>query len=120
MRIGENPEKQKSKKLSYKLFRVIIPVYIPNEESEYFKNAFFVFKKSIYSLLSTIDLENTNITIINNNCNAETTDFINPLLDSKDIDRHVHCKENYGKIQTILQEARGCCEDYIIMVKMVF
>jgi hypothetical protein len=64
MRIGENPEKQKSKKLSYKLFRVIIPVYIPNEESEYFKNAFFVFKKSIYSLLGTIDVENTNITII--------------------------------------------------------
>ncbi len=116
MRIGENPEKEKSKKIKYKFFRVIVPVYIPEEESEYFNNAFSVFKKSIYSLLNTIDAENTNITIINNNCKKEVTDYINLLLFNKDIDRHIHCKENYGKIQTILQEGRGCYEDFIAII----
>ncbi|MHC0447312.1 glycosyltransferase [Flavobacterium sp. 3-218] len=116
MRIGENPEKKKSKKLKYKFFRVIIPVYIPEEESEYFNSAFSVFKKSIYSLLNTIDVENTNITIINNNCKKEVTDYINLLISNKDIDRHIHCKENYGKVQTILQEARGCYEDFIAII----
>ena len=113
MRIGENPEKKKSKKLKYKIFRVIIPVYIPDDDLEYFNNAFMVFKKSMFSLLNTIDVEKTNISIINNDCKKEVTEYIDYLLANKEIDRHIHCKENYGKIHTILQEARGCYEDYI-------
>lgn len=116
MRIGENPEKQKSRKHRYKPFRVIMPVYIPEDESDYFKDAFAVFKKSIYSLLTTIDTEKTNITIINNDCNKEVTAYINQLLISKSIDRIVHCKENYGKIYTVIQEARGCYEKYVAIV----
>ena len=116
MRIGENPEKKKSKKLKYKIFRVIIPVYIPDDESEYFKNSFSVLKKCIDSLLKTIDVENTNISIINNDSKKEVTDYINLLLLNKDIDRHIHCKENYGKVQTVLQEARGCYEDFIAII----
>ncbi|WP_264553465.1 glycosyltransferase family A protein [Flavobacterium sp. N2038] len=116
MRIGENPEKLNSKKLEYKPFRVIIPVFIPEGNAGYFKDAFSVFEKSIYSLLNTIDAEKTNITIINNNCKKEVTDYINLLLANKEIDKHIHCSENYGKIYTILQEARGCYEDYIAIV----
>ena len=116
MRIGENPEKLNSKKLEYKLYRIIIPVFIPEDNEGYFKDAFSVFEKSIYSLLNTIDTEKTNITIINNNCKKEVTDYINLLLANKEIDRHIHCKENYGKVYTILQEARGCYENYIAIV----
>lgn len=116
MRIGINPEKEKLKKLKYRPFRVIIPIYIPEDNSGYFKNSFAVFEKAIYSLLNTIDTEKTNITIINNNCNKEVTDYINLLVSNKEIDRHVNCKENYGKMYTVLQEARGCYEDYIAIV----
>ncbi|WP_338377969.1 glycosyltransferase family 2 protein [uncultured Flavobacterium sp.] len=116
MRVGINPEKEKSKKLKYKLFRIIIPLYIPENEAAYFNNALQVFQKCMYSLFETIDEEKTNITIINNNCKKDVTDYVNDLLSEKRIDRHVHCKENYGKIYTVIQEARGCYEKYIAIV----
>jgi hypothetical protein len=113
MRIGSNPEKDKFKKIHYKKHRVIIPVYIPNDEDSYFKDLFDVFKESISSLLKTISSNTTAITIINNSCKEEVTTFIDGLLAEKKIDKHVKLASNYGKVYTILSEARGAYEDYI-------
>lgn len=113
MRIGENPEKNRLTKILYKKHRVIIPVYIPDDEETYFNELFSVFKESINSLLKTTSSKNTLITIINNNCKEEVTIFIDKLLSNKKIDKHVKLSVNYGKVYTILSEARASYEDYI-------
>ncbi len=113
MRIGTNPEKDKKIKINYKQHRVIIPVYIPDTEENYFENLFDIFKLSIKSLLNTINLENTAISIINNDSKSEVTAYIDSLLSKKLIDKHIKYKENYGKVFTILSEARASYEDFI-------
>lgn len=113
MRIGINPEKNKKKIIRYKLHRIIIPVYIPTEEKKYFDNLFEVFKISIGSLLKTTSKQFTNITIINNNCNKEVTNYINSLIESNLIDKHIHNSINKGKVNSILSEVRSCHEEVI-------
>lgn len=112
MRIGANPEKKKGIRLHYKKHRVIIPVYIPDVEDAYFMNLFNVFKISMESLLETISTE-TLVTIINNDCKNEVSDYINKLLDEKKIDKHIKLAKNYGKVYTAVAEARASYEDYI-------
>ncbi|WP_196886369.1 glycosyltransferase [Aureivirga sp. CE67] len=113
MRIGVNPEKSKLSEIKYKQHRIIIPVYIPESDEEYFQNLFEVLKVCIESILKTVDLNNTVITIINNNCKVEVTDYIETLLINKYIDKHVKYTENYGKVYTVLAEARASYEDLI-------
>lgn len=113
MRIGFNPEKKKSKEIEYKKHRVIIPVYIPDSDEKYFENLFLIFKASLNSLLKTTDKSLTNITIINNNCKKEITDFIDKLLANKKIDKHVKLSTNYGKVYTILSEVKATYEELI-------
>ncbi|GAA4772131.1 MULTISPECIES: glycosyltransferase family A protein [Flavobacterium] len=113
MRIGTNPEKQKAKQLNYKKHRVIIPVYIPDDAHDYFKNLAEVFYASIQSLLQTIDPKNTAITIINNNSKKEVGAFIEALLLQKRIDKYIVYSENKGKVYSVLQEARSSYEDFI-------
>lgn len=106
MRIGVNPEKKKFGEIIYKKHRVIIPVYIPNSNEKYFDNLLSVFKTSINSLIQTIQHNDTNITIINNDCKKQVTDFIDDLIDENKIDKHVKLSSNYGKIYTILSEVK--------------
>lgn len=113
MRIGSNPEKEKARKLSYKRHRVIIPVYIPDDNHEYFENAVEVFQKCMHSLLQTIDSDKTAITVINNSSKKEITDIIQKLLYQKQIDKQVHYSENKGKVYAVLQEARSCYEEFV-------
>ncbi len=113
MRIGINPEKIKKTKISYKKHRVIIPVYIPNSNEKYFDNLFSVFKISINSLIQTIQHNDTNITIINNDCKKEVTDFIDDLINENKIDKHVKLSLNYGKVYTILSEVKASYERLI-------
>lgn len=113
MRIGHNPEKKKFKEIVYKQHRVIIPVYIPDCNEKYFNNLFSVFKTSIESLLKTTCHSQTNITIINNNSKKEVTDFIDDLLNLKKIDKHVKFSSNYGKVYTVISEAKSSYEQLI-------
>ena len=113
MRIGTNPEKDKYNEINYKDHRVIIPVYVPYSKENYYKNLFEVFKFSILSLLKSINNQQTNITIINNNSNAEVTNYIDNLLSDKKIDKHVKLSSNYGKVFTILSEAKSSFENFI-------
>lgn len=113
MRVIPNPEKFTFSKITYKQHRIIIPVYIPDSDDFYFSNLFEVFKLSIYSLMKTINDVNTSVTIINNNCKKEVTDYIDNLIEEKKIDKHVKLCSNYGKVYTILSEAKGCYEPYV-------
>lgn len=113
MRVIPNPEKFNFSKITYKPHRVIIPVYIPDSDDFYFSSLFDVFKLSVYSLLKTINSLNTSVTIINNNCKKEVTDYIDKLIEEKKIDKQIKLSSNYGKVYTILSEAKGCYEPYI-------
>lgn len=113
MRTGNNPEKEKLKKIPYYNHRIIIPVYIPNSEDSYFNELFDVFKLSLNSLLNTIIPDFTKITIINNNCKLEVTNYIQSLLNKKKIDKHIVFSQNYGKVYPILQEVKMISEPYV-------
>lgn len=113
MRIGVNPEKKKKDKIRIYRHRVIIPVYIPESEELYFKNLFEVLKVSLDSLFKTIDSNETKISIINNSCKSEVTDYLNDLLVNRKIDKHILFAQNYGKIYTVLSEAKASVESYI-------
>lgn len=115
MRIGVNPEKIKKTKISYKNHRVIIPVFIPDNDS-YFDNSLEILKKCIKSLLKTVDVENTNITIINNNSKVEVKEFLLELVKLKKIDKYIESTVNYGKVYSVLAEARASYEPFITIV----
>lgn len=113
MRIGTNPEKEKARKLIYKKHRIIIPVYIPETNHDYFQDSKIVFQKCLKSLLESIDIDKTAITIINNSCSKEVTAYIRDLLSQNMIDKHIEYAENKGKVYAVLQEARASYEEYV-------
>ncbi|MFN0729541.1 hypothetical protein [Polaribacter gochangensis] len=113
MRLGVNPEKNKGSQIKYKTHRIIIPVFIPESDDEYYKNLFDVFKCSVNSLIKTTDKESTVITIINNACKVEVTNYIDELYLSKAIDKHVKYIENLGKLYSVLSEVKGTFEELI-------
>jgi len=113
MRIGVNPEKLKNNKLHYYKHRVIIPIYIPNLEEDYYKNAFEVFQKCIHSLCQTIDKEKTVITVIDNKCHHKISSFMKDLLLQNKINKLVNYQENKGKVYTILSEIKASYEPYL-------
>ena len=113
MRTGVNPEKLKSEKLLYCEHRVVVPVYIPNLEEQYYKESFEVFKTSIHSLLQTIDPKQTAITIINNDCFEPVGQFIEKLLKDNKIQKYVKYNKNVGKVYAVLSEVKSAYEDYV-------
>ncbi|SNR76011.1 Glycosyl transferase family 2 [Lutibacter agarilyticus] len=113
MRTGVNPEKFKENKIFYLKHRIIIPVYIPNLEEDYYKNSYKVFKCHIESLLKTIDLKTTGITIINNNCCNIISEYIEGLLKENKIQKITKYSENKGKVYTIVSEIKSSYEEYI-------
>lgn len=109
MRIGENPEKANNVLSSEAYHRIIIPVYIPNEEG-YFKDALKIFKLCLESLLNTIH-DKSRITIYNNGCCEAATDYINAQYQNQElIDQVINSKINVGKINAILAGAKGNIE----------
>jgi len=113
MRIGKNPEKESYKEIEYKQHRIIIPVYIPETNQEYFKGLFDVFKTSLNSLFLTINRDKTAITIINNACKIEVSVYLDELLLNKKIDKHVKLSHNLGKVSTVISEAKSSFEPLI-------
>jgi hypothetical protein len=111
MRIGSNPNNHKTIDLSVKSHRIIIPVYIPNNEG-YFADAFNVFKVCITSLLKTINNDSL-ITLISNDSSKEVNDYIYQLWTDKKIDKAVFNIENIGKINAIITETRASFEEFI-------
>lgn len=111
MRIGTNPNIHKKIDILQKSHRVIIPVYIPNFEG-YFKDSLNVFKVCIESLLLTINSDTVISVISNASCN-EVNEYIFDLKKSNKIDRAIFNKENVGKMNAIIAEARASFEEVI-------
>ncbi len=104
MRIGNNPHKDKVIPQSNYLHQVVIPVYIPNQES-YFKDSFRIFQLCIESLLTTIH-DKTFITIVNNGSGDFIKDYLDKLFKENKIQEIIHT-QNIGKLNAILKGLAG-------------
>ncbi|NJW53659.1 glycosyltransferase family A protein [Salinimicrobium oceani] len=113
MRTGINPEKLKLEKNLRKFHRIIIPVYIPNLTEEYYKENLRIFEFCLASLCRTINYETSAITVLNNNSIPEVTNLINDYLKAGAVDKHVQFKENRGKVNASLSEAKASFEPFI-------
>ncbi|MGY5354055.1 glycosyltransferase family A protein [Wenyingzhuangia sp. IMCC45467] len=113
MRTGVNPEKFKNNKIHYYQHRVIVPVYIPNLEEEFYKNSFEVLKTCLNSLFCTTESKYTAITIINNNCCNEISEYLESLLRDKRIDKINKYSQNKGKVYSVLSELNSSYEEFI-------
>jgi len=108
-----NPQKKERKLIMTTHHRIIIVVYIPNEEG-FYKNSFNVFKLCLDSLISTINSKAA-ITIVNNGSYQKLLDFLNVYLKEKKIDTLITHNLNIGKIDAQIGAARGSREKYITL-----
>lgn len=113
MRIGSNPQKTEKKIILTTNHRIIIVVYVPNEEG-FYKDSFDVFKTCLNSLVSTIN-SNAALTIVNNGSHKKVADFLNLYLEEKKIDTLISHNTNIGKIDALIGAARGAREKYITL-----
>lgn len=111
MRIGFNPQKSEKKINLTTNHRVIVVVYIPNEEG-FYKNSYEVFKLCIDSLVATSH-KNSAITIVNNGSYEKVTALLQNYLKEEKIDSLIHHSVNIGKIDALIGAARGARERLI-------
>jgi hypothetical protein len=104
MREGFNPHKDKSQTESDFFHKVIIPVYIPNQEG-YFKDSFEILKLCLDSLFKTIHSE-TYVTIVNNGSCDLIVDYLNGLYKINKIQEVIHTT-NIGKLNAVLKGISG-------------
>jgi hypothetical protein len=113
MRIGVNPEKYKGLKNIRYWHRIVIPVYIPNVEEEYYSNMLEVFEFCLQSLIDSINQDTTVITIINNNSAGEVAEVVEKYIKKKQIDKYVLYDQNKGKVYAVIDEVRGVYEPFV-------
>lgn len=113
MRIGINPQKQEQKIILTTHHRIVVVVYIPNEEG-FYKDSFEVFKMCLDSLVSTISSQAA-ITVVNNGSHKKVVDFLNEYLLENKIDTLISHNINIGKIDALIGAARGVRECYITL-----
>jgi len=113
MRLGSNPQKEERKITITTHHRVVVVVYIPNEDG-FYKDSFDVFKMCIDSLVSTLNSKAA-LTIVNNGSHKKVADFLNLYLEEKKIDTLISHNTNIGKIDALIGAARGTREKYITL-----
>lgn len=113
MRLGSNPQKQERKIKGTTNHRVIVVVFIPNEEG-FYKDSFDVFRLCIDSLIATLH-SNAAITVVNNGSNPKVVAFLNQYSVEKKIDTLISHNTNIGKIDALIGAARGAREKYITL-----
>ena len=113
MRIGSNPQKSETKITLTTHHRIVVVVYIPNEEG-FYENSLEVFKACLDSLIFTISSAAT-ITVVNNGSHEKVSSFLNLYLKEKKIDTLISHNTNIGKIDALIGAARGSREKYITL-----
>ena len=113
MRIGSNPQKSERKIKLETHHRIVIVVYIPNDEG-FYKCSLDVFKTCLNSLVSTINL-NAAITVVNNGSYEKVSNFLELYLKEKKIDTLISHSANIGKIDALIGAARNSREKYITL-----
>ncbi|MGL2966844.1 glycosyltransferase family A protein [Flavobacterium sp. XGLA_31] len=111
MRSGFNPEKIKEEKNVLKPHRVVVVFYIPEIESDYYREAGKVLDVCLDSLIKTINPETTNITLINNNSTPKVEAVVEKYRSH--LDKYVFYNENKGKVFAVLNEVRGVFEPFV-------
>jgi hypothetical protein len=111
MRVGWNPQKSE-KKIELKTHhRVVLVVFIPNEEG-FYKDSINVFKLSLDSIISSVN-SNCAITVVNNGSYSKVTELLNSYFSEKKIDSVIHHNKNIGKIDALIGAAKGAREKLI-------
>jgi hypothetical protein len=111
MRQGVNPEKFKGELNLKKQHRVVVVFYIPNLTEDYYCQALLVLDHCLNSLISTINHETTNITLINNNSTVEAENVVGKYRGN--IDKYVLYTENKGKVYAVIDEVRAVFEPFV-------
>lgn len=113
MRQGSNPQKAERKLSLATHHRIVVVVYIPNEEG-FYKDSFEVFKTCLDSLVVTINSKAA-ITIVNNGSHKKVSELLQLYLEEKKIDTLISHNSNIGKIDAMIGAARGAREKYITL-----
>jgi len=109
MRIGSNPKKAAPELQSYGLHRLILPVYIPNQEG-YFTQALDILKICLESVRLT-KRPATAVTVVANGCCEPVLQFLAAEHQRAWLDQLVINAENRGKLDAIMGVARGSFEE---------
>ncbi len=113
MRLGNNPEKEQNILEVDAYHRVVIPVYIPNLTEPYFQDGLKILKFCLESLLKTVHIK-TKISIINNNCCAEVSNYLQSLYAKHHIiDQLLNSKINLGKVNALYAAIKSNLEPII-------
>jgi hypothetical protein len=113
MRVGINPQKLEKKLDLVTNHRVIVVVYIPNQDG-FYKDSFDVFKLCLDSLIATLTATAL-LTVVNNGSHQKIFDFLNLYYSEKKIDTLISHSTNIGKIDALIGAARGAREKYITL-----
>ncbi len=113
MRLGMNPQKQEKKLTLTTNHRIVVVVYIPNEEG-FYKDSYNVFKACIDSLVATTH-KTSLITVVNNGSFDKVGMLLNQYLENGKIDTFISHKTNIGKIDALIGAARGAREKLITL-----
>lgn len=108
-----NPQKEEKKVILNTNHRIVIVVYIPNEDG-FYKDSFNVFRLCLDSLITTIN-SSAAITIVNNGSYNKVYDLLEVYLKEKKIDTLISHNSNIGKIDAQIGAARGAREKYITL-----
>lgn len=108
-----NPQKEEKKVVLKTNHRIVIVVYIPNEEG-FYKDSLSVFKLSLDSLITTIN-SYAAITVVNNGSYEKVADFLELYFKEKKIDTLISHSANIGKIDAQIGAARGAREKLITL-----
>jgi len=106
-----NPKKLEGLEITISKHRTIVPVYIPNTEG-YYKDAFDLLKLCLTTLFQTIS-KNSVVTVINNNCNEEVSEYLYDLFKAGKIEQLILNTTNKGKIEAVLDAFRNSKENLI-------
>ncbi len=101
MRTGENVSKEKLIALEACSHRVIIPLYIPNEEG-YYKESFKVFELCLHSILKTA-VSPIKISVVSNGSSKVVNTKLLKLSEDGYINELIIENEGIGKINSILK-----------------
>ena len=104
MRVGFNPNKDKTLPKSDYTHQVVVPVYIPHQ-NDYFKDSFQILQLCLESLFKTCHAK-TYITVVNNGSCEEVIVYLNQLQQNGKIQEVIHTTA-IGKLNAILKGLTG-------------
>jgi len=111
MRKGKNLSKDVLLPISNSYHRIIIPLYIPEEEG-YYKDAFTIFTYCLISLHKTSS-SNIKVSVVSNGSCDKVHERLFELQQEGSIDELIIEKENIGKVNSILKALRTAQERLI-------